>query len=55
MSTPKEIEIKLELSPATLARLKKIQLLRAPKRATRRSAEMSVYFDTDEHNCAKRA
>lgn len=49
MSTPKEIEIKLELSPATLPRLKKIPLLRAPKGATRRSAEVSVYFDTDKH------
>jgi triphosphatase len=54
MSTPKEIEIKLELSPATLPRLKKIPLLRAPKRATRRSAEVSVYFDTDEHKLRKK-
>ena len=55
MSTPKEIEIKLELSPATLPRLKKIPLLVAPKGATRRSAEVSVYFDTTSISCAKRA
>ena len=54
MSTPKEIEIKLELSPATLPRLKKIPLLRAPKGATRRSAEVSVYFDTDKHKLRKK-
>jgi triphosphatase len=54
MSTPKEIEIKLELSPATLARLKKIPLLRVPKGATRRSAEVSVYFDTDKHKLRKK-
>ena len=54
MSTPKEIEIKLELSPATLPRLKKIPLLRAPKGARRRSAEVSVYFDTDKHKLRKK-
>src|SRR3954454_13138898 len=54
MSTPKEIEIKLELSPATLPRLKRIPLLRAPKGATRRSAEVSVYFDTDKHKLRKK-
>src|SRR3954468_2048028 len=54
MSMPKEIEIKLELSPAILPRLKKIPLLRAPKGATRRSAEVSVYFDTDEHKLRKK-
>jgi triphosphatase len=54
MSTPKEIEIKLELSPATLPRLKKIPLLRTPKGATRRSAEVSVYFDTDKHKLRKK-
>jgi len=52
MATPKEIEIKLELSPATLPRLKKIPLLRT--RATRRSAEVSVYFDTDKHKLRKK-
>jgi hypothetical protein len=54
MSTPKEIEIKFELSPATLPRLKRIPLLRAPKGATRRSAEVSVYFDTDKHKLRKK-
>ena len=55
MSTPKEIEIKLELSPAILPRLKKIPLLRAPQgRAVRRSAEVSVYFDTDKHKLRKK-
>ena len=54
MSTPREIEIKFELSPATLPRLKRIPLLRAPKGATRRSAEVSVYFDTDKHKLRKK-
>src|SRR4051812_36879483 len=54
MATPKEIEIKLDLSPAALPRLKKIPLLRAPKGATRRSAEVSVYFDTDKHKLRKK-
>src|SRR6478735_7809512 len=43
MSTPKEIEIKLELSPATLPRLKKIPLMQAPK-ATGKSG----LFERDE-------
>jgi triphosphatase len=54
MSTPKEIEIKLELSPASLPRLKKIPLIRALKGAARRSAEVSVYFDTDKHKLQKK-
>jgi triphosphatase len=54
MSTPKEIEIKLELSPATLPRLKKIPLIRTLKGSARRSAEVSVYFDTDKHKLRKK-
>ena len=54
MSTPKEIEIKLELSSASLPRLKKIPLIRALKGAAKRSAEVSVYFDTDKHKLQKR-
>ena len=54
MSTPKEIEIKLELSPATLPRLKKIPLMRSRKGATKRSAEVSVYFDTDKHTLRRK-
>ncbi len=54
MSTPKELEIKLELSPATLPRLKKIPLIRNLKRSARRSAEVSVYFDTDKHKLRKK-
>jgi triphosphatase len=47
MPAPKEIEVKLELAPASLARFKKIPLLRGrrPKSAT----EVSVYFDTEKH------
>jgi hypothetical protein len=44
MSTPKEIEIKLGLSPASLPRLKKIPLIRAIERSARRTTEVSVYF-----------
>ena len=54
MSTPKEIEIKLGLSPASLPRLKKIPLIRAIERSARRTTEVSVYFDTDKHELHKK-
>ena len=41
----KEIEVKLELPPASLRALKKVPLFKAPPRHTR---EVSVYFDTDK-------
>jgi triphosphatase len=50
----KEIEVKLELAPSSLPALKKISLLRRPQTAPKRSAEVSVYFDTDEHKLRKK-
>jgi len=54
MSTPKEIEIKLGLSPASLPRLKKIPLIRAIERSAKCTTEVSVYFDTDKHELHKK-
>ena len=54
MATPKEIEIKLELAPASLPRLKKIPLIRALEAPVKRTAEVSVYFDTDKHKLRKK-
>jgi triphosphatase len=45
----KEIEVKLELAPASLLALKKIPLFRKIKATPRRAAQVSVYFDTDNH------
>jgi len=45
----KEIEVKLELAPATLIAIKKIPLFRTVKAAPKRASQVSVYFDTDKH------
>jgi triphosphatase len=49
MPTSKEIEIKLELPPASLQHFKKIPLLRGQKGRAKSATEISVYFDTDKH------
>jgi inorganic triphosphatase YgiF len=49
----KEFEVKLELSPTSLPRLRKIPLFRTHKLAPRRAIEVSVYFDTDKHKLRK--
>ncbi len=49
----KELEVKLELAPASLPVLKKLPLLRTLKLAPRRTTEVSVYFDTDKHKLRK--
>jgi inorganic triphosphatase YgiF len=54
MTVPKEIEIKLELPPTSLPRLKKIPLLRALKTPAKRETQVSVYFDTDKHKLRKK-
>jgi inorganic triphosphatase YgiF len=46
MSTPKEIEIKLLVSPNDLARLKTVPLVQALKTPATSATEASVYFDT---------
>src|SRR6516225_764299 len=50
----KELELKLDLAPESLRRLKKIPLLRALNVTPRQRAEVSVYFDTDSHKLRKR-
>jgi len=45
----KEIEVKLELAPATLLTLKKIPLFQTIKTTPKRASQVSVYFDTDNH------
>jgi len=52
MPARRELEIKLELPPTSVGRLKKIPLLHALK-APKRAAEVSVYFDTDKHKLRK--
>ncbi len=50
----KEIEIKLELAPANLPDLKKIQLLRRIKPTAQHAKQVSVYFDTNKRKLRKR-
>ena len=54
MPAPKEIEVKLELPPASLPRVKKIPLLRGQKGRPKSATEVSVYFDTDKHKLHKK-
>src|SRR5262245_15116947 len=49
MTANKELELKLEVSPARLPRLRRIPLIRKLKKRPRREAQVSVYFDTDTH------
>jgi triphosphatase len=54
MPAPKEIEVKLQLPPASISRIKKIPLLRGQKRRPKSATEVSVYFDTDKHKLRKK-
>ena len=54
MSAPKEIEVKLELPPASIPRFKKIPILRGQKRRPKSATEVSVYFDTGQHKLHKK-
>src|SRR3984893_7416306 len=49
----KEVELKLELAPASLPALKKVPLLRSPKSPPTHTTEISVYFDTDKRKLRK--
>jgi len=53
MTPPKEVEIKLELAPAAVPKLKTIPLLRGAKAQRKRTSEVSVYFDTDGQKLRK--
>ncbi|SDT27617.1 CYTH and CHAD domain-containing protein [Bradyrhizobium canariense] len=46
MSSPKEIEVKLQLPSASPARLRRVPLLRKINGSTRKENQVSVYFDT---------
>jgi triphosphatase len=50
----KELEVKLDLAPESLLRLKKIPVLRAVKVKPKQTTEVSVYFDTEDHKLRKR-
>jgi triphosphatase len=54
MTVPKEIEIKLELAPASVSRLRKVPPLRGVKKPARRETQVSVYFDTDKHKLRRK-
>src|SRR5215469_3486798 len=54
-TTPKEIEVKLEVDPTSLPALNKIPLFRTLKAVPTRSAEVSVYFDTDKQKLRKKS
>jgi inorganic triphosphatase YgiF len=46
MTTPKALEIKLEVAPKSLHILEKIPLIHSLRAASKRATEVSVYFDT---------
>src|SRR5262249_52580616 len=52
-TSQKEVELKLELPPASLPSIKQVPLLKALKPSPSRAAEVSVYFDTDKHKLRK--
>ena len=54
MTVPKEVEIKLELPPENLPRLRSVPLLRALKKPVRRETQVSVYFDTDKYKLRRK-
>jgi triphosphatase len=49
----KEIEVKLELPPASLPSIKRVPLLKALKVVRRSQVEVSMYFDTDKQKLRK--
>ena len=48
MTTPIEVELKLELPPAAVPQLRKLPLIRAIEASAKRFTQVSVYFDTDK-------
>jgi triphosphatase len=50
----KEIEVKLELAPASLASLKKLSLFQIVKAAPAPATQVSVYFDTDKQKLRRK-
>jgi len=54
MVPQKAVELKFEVQPSTLRLLNWLHLIKALKKAPKRTAETSVYFDTDEQNLHKK-
>jgi inorganic triphosphatase YgiF len=54
MTTPKELEIKLEVAPASLRILEKIPLIHSLRAAPKRASEVSIYFDTSKRKLHKK-
>src|SRR5262249_47865679 len=54
MTSPKEVEIKLELAPTSLSGLKKIPIIHRLRAAPKRTTEVSVYFDTPKRKLHKK-
>jgi inorganic triphosphatase YgiF len=54
MTSPKELEIKLELAPVSLRRLKKIPLIHSLRARPKQATEVSVYFDTPKRKLRKK-
>ena len=52
-ASQKEVELKLELPPASLPSINQVPLLKALKPSSSRAAEISVYFDTDKYKLRK--
>ena len=52
-ASQKEVELKLELPPASLPSIRQVPLLMALKPSPSRAAEISVYFDTDKYKLRK--
>ena len=54
MTTPKEVELKLALPPASLPRLKNTPLLGAPRKGEKSETQVSVYFDTASYKLRRK-
>src|SRR5260370_8443486 len=54
MTSPKAVEIKLELTPTSLSQLKRIPFIRRLRAAPKQTTEVSVYFDTPKRKLHKK-
>src|SRR6266550_4827200 len=54
MTSPKEVEIKLELTPTSLSQLKRIPFIRRLRAAPKQTTEVSIYFDTPKRKLHKK-
>ena len=54
MTSPVEVELKLELPAAALRQFRKLAWIRALAGSAKRSTPVSVYFDTDKQKLRRR-